>query len=81
MTDKIIVGLVGTGNLGRAIMKRILRKPELEYVICDKIEEKAKQLAEETECKWASIQETVKMADFLYLALPPSSYGCVCRSI
>lgn len=71
MTDKIIVGLVGTGNLGRAIMKRILRKPELEYVICDEIEEKAKQLAEETACKWASIQETVKMADFLYLALPP----------
>ena len=71
MTDKIIVGLVGTGKLGRAIMKRILRKPELEYVICDEIEEKAKQLAEETACKWASIQETVQVADFLFLALPP----------
>lgn len=73
MTDKIIVGLVGAGNLGRAIMKRILRKPELEYMICDEIEKKAKQLAEETGCKWASIQKTVKMADFLYLALPPAA--------
>lgn len=73
MTKKIIVGLVGAGCLGRAIMKQILRRAEFEYLICDKVKTKAKQLAEEIECRAVSIKETVKMADYIYLALPPTA--------
>lgn len=71
MEEKIKIGLVGTGNLGRALMKRFIRESKYEYIICDEIDKKSIQLAVEMECRAASIIDTVEEADFLFLALPP----------
>lgn len=67
---KNIIGLIGAGCLGEALMHRFSVSCEYEYLVCDICEEKALKVSERTGSTMSSIDFVVKHADYIFMALP-----------
>ena len=67
---KSIIGLIGAGCLGEALMHRFSVSCKYEYLVCDICEEKALKVSECTGSTMSSIDSMVKHADYIFMALP-----------
>ncbi|MDD5634193.1 MAG: pyrroline-5-carboxylate reductase [Candidatus Omnitrophica bacterium] len=81
---KVVLGVIGCGNMGSAIVKGIVDKHILSPKnIClnDKCAEKARSLSKKTACPVKNVFEMLKEADFLLIAIKPQEFSTFSKEI
>ena len=70
-----IFGFIGTGNMGSALARAAAQSlPGEEILLSNRTHAKAEALAQELGCKAASLEESVKNSQFLFLGAKPQGF-------
>lgn len=81
---KTIIGVVGCGNMGGAIVRGIVCRgvvPASDVYVYDLNEDKALALAEETGIHRADLKQTVRVANILFIAVKPVDFTALAEDI
>lgn len=81
---KFTLGIIGCGNMGRAIAKGIITNNILNgdsVYLFDKDASKAEGLSEETGCAQVDLSQMVRGSDILLIAVKPQDFGALAGEI